>query len=110
MVQECPPEMIRSPLENVILKAKLLDMGSPAAILGLALDPPNKSDINNSILVLKEIGALLHFNKGVFEKDDGEMTFIGRIMAVMPLSVRLTKLIVIGYFFSIMEECIIISK
>lgn len=110
MVQECPPEMIRSPLETVILKAKLLDMGPPAGILALAIDPPNKSDINNSILVLKEVCALLQFDKGVFVKDDGEMTYIGRIMAVMPMSVRLTKLIVMGYLFSCLEDCIIISK
>lgn len=110
MTQECPPEMIRCPLENVILKAKLLDMGPPTAILALALDPPNKTDINNSILVLKEVGAMLQFSKGVFEKDDGVMTYIGKIMAKMPLSVRLTKLIVVGYFFSLMEECIIIGN
>lgn len=110
MVLECPPEMMRSPLQNVILKVKLMEMGLPAEILALALDPPNITDIHNSILVLKEVGALLQLNNGVFEEGDGELTFIGRIMTAMPLDVRVSKLLVLGYLFSCLEECIIIGK
>ena len=62
MSQEYQPEIIRSPLQNVILKAKLLEMGSPVEILALALDPPNLNDIHNSISLLKEVGGLLQLN------------------------------------------------
>ena len=110
MEQECPAEMIRSPLENVVLKAKLLEMGSPPSILALALNPPNLSDIHSSILMLKEVGALLPKNGKVFGIDDGELTYIGRIMSVLPVEVRVTKLIILGYFFSVMDECIVIGE
>lgn len=100
------PEMRRSPLENLVLKAKMLEMGPPAAILGLALDPPDKQDIMTAILILKEVGALLRLNNGRFEYEDGEITYIGRIMEALPLDVRVSKFIILGYAFSILDDCI----
>ena len=46
----------RCPLEQLVLKAKILDMGEPKAILGLALSPPNLDDIERTVLNLKEVG------------------------------------------------------
>lgn len=45
----------RCPLENVILKAKKLDLGEPKKILSYALQPPNLGDIERAILNLKEV-------------------------------------------------------
>ena len=39
----------------MILKVKLLELGAPKAILGLALQPPDTRDIERTILVLKEV-------------------------------------------------------
>lgn len=103
------PEMIRCPLETVILKSKLLDIGPPQAILGLAMTPPNLSDIRNTIIVLKETGALLKTISGKYVTYDGDLTFIGRVMAALPIDIRLTRLIIFGYMFSILEETIIIA-
>lgn len=104
------PELLRSPLENVVLKTKMLEMGPPASMLALAMDKPNLNDIANTILQLKEIGALLRTIDGKLCNLDGDITFIGRIMANLPLDVRVTKLIILGYCFSLLEECIIIGK
>lgn len=104
------PEMLRAPLENIVLKAKMLDMGPPYAILGLAMSPPNLSDIRSSILNLKEVGALLKTSNGNFEDNDGDITFIGRVMSSLPLNIRCSKLIVLGYIFSVLDEAIIIGK
>ena len=51
--------MQRAPLDKVILDTKILDMGPPKEILGLALDPPDMRNIKNTILHLKDMGALL---------------------------------------------------
>ena len=51
--------MQRAPLDKVVLDTKILDMGPPKEILGLALDPPDLRNIKNTILHLKEMGALL---------------------------------------------------
>uniref|UniRef100_A0A8C3WCV0 ATP-dependent RNA helicase TDRD9 n=1 Tax=Catagonus wagneri TaxID=51154 RepID=A0A8C3WCV0_9CETA len=52
------PEMLRCPLESTILKVKLLDMGEPRALLATALSPPSLSDIERTILLLKEVAEL----------------------------------------------------
>lgn len=107
---ETVPEMQRVSLETVVLQAKRLDMGKPSNILALALDPPPRTAIIDSILVLKEIGGLTRLNKrGVFDENDGEMTFAGEVMARLPVDVRISKLILLGYMFSCLEECIIIG-
>ncbi len=102
--------MRRTPLETIVLKTKMLDLGNPVSILALALDPPNKTDILNSILMLKEVGAMLRLSdNGEFVEENGEVTFMGRIMAGLPLDVRLSKLIVMGYCFSVLDETIKIA-
>lgn len=104
------PEMLRIPLENVVLKAKQLDMGPPHTILGLALTPPNLSDIHNTILILKELGGLYKTVNGRYMEFDGDLSFIGRVMAALPLDIRITRLVIFGYMFSVFDECLIIGE
>lgn len=106
MSDESVPEMLRAPLANVVLKTKLLDMGEPKALLALSLDPPNLSNIRNTILLLKEVGALLNRDTQEF---DGDMTPLGRVMANLPLNVHVTKLIILGHIFGILSDAIIIA-
>lgn len=109
MSKSTSPEILRCPLETVVLKAKLLDMGPPHSILALAMNPPDLSDIRNTVLILKEIGALLRTVKGNVEQLDGDLTLMGRIMAKMPLDIRIAKLIVLAHIFSVQEEAVIIG-
>ncbi|XFG12231.1 hypothetical protein AB1E19_015855 [Capra hircus] len=104
------PEMLRCPLGSTILKVKLLDMGEPRALLATALSPPSLSDIERTILLLKEVGALAV--SGQREDDnphDGELTFLGRVLAQLPVSQQLGKLIVLGHVFGCLDECLIIA-
>lgn len=48
----------RCPLGSTVLKVKLLDMGEPRALLATALSPPSLSDIERTVLLLKEVGPL----------------------------------------------------
>jgi len=50
---------LHCPLERVVLQAKLFDMGEPKALLALFLDPPDLTNLENTILLLKEV-SLLH--------------------------------------------------
>ena len=92
-----PPEMQRAPLNQLVLKTKVLSMGEPKQILGLALSPPNLDDIERTILCLKEVGALVNVptkheeQPAINPRFDGDMTFVGQVMAAMPLDVHLTK-------------------
>ncbi|XP_053451665.1 ATP-dependent RNA helicase TDRD9 isoform X3 [Nycticebus coucang] len=104
------PEMLRCPLGSTVLKVKLLDMGEPRALLATALSPPRLSDIERTILLLKEVGALAVSGQREEENPhDGELTFLGRVLAQLPVSQQLGKLIVLGHVFGCLDECLIIA-
>ncbi|KAI8787906.1 ATP-dependent RNA helicase TDRD9 [Biomphalaria glabrata] len=103
------PEMKRSPLESLVLKSKIFNMGEPKAVLALALSPPNLSDIERTILNLKEVGALCSFVGETCNPHDGDLTFIGRVLAELPVDIRIGKLLVLGHVFGVLEECLIIG-
>ncbi|XP_076656930.1 tudor domain containing 9 protein spindle E isoform X2 [Halictus rubicundus] len=106
--KESPPEILRAPLENVVLKSKLLDMGEPKAILALSLDPPDIGNLERTILLLKESGALID-KPNEFEHFDGELTDLGRVMANLPVDIHITKLIMLGHVYSILKDTTIIA-
>ncbi|XP_068959813.1 ATP-dependent RNA helicase TDRD9 [Petaurus breviceps papuanus] len=104
------PEMLRCPLGSTVLKVKLLDMGEPRALLATALSPPSLGDIERTILLLKEVGALAVSGQRKEENPhDGELTFLGRVLAQLPVDQQLGKLIVLGHVFGCLEECLIIA-
>lgn len=103
------PEMKRCPLELTVLKVKKLDLDEPKAMLALCLDPPDLGDIERAILVLKEVSALTMGVAGRFNPYDGDLTFVGRVMAQLPLDVCVSKMIILGFVFDCLEDCIIIA-
>ncbi|XP_049877718.1 probable ATP-dependent RNA helicase spindle-E [Pectinophora gossypiella] len=107
--QECRPEILRCPLERLVLLAKMLDIGPPADTLALAMDPPDMSNIHRTILVLKEMGALKKTLNDVWSASDGDITYLGRVMAKLPLDVRASKLIMLGHIYGCLEESIIMA-
>ncbi|KAJ0173644.1 hypothetical protein K1T71_010793 [Dendrolimus kikuchii] len=107
--QECSPEIMRCPLERLVLLAKTLDMGPPSDILALAMDPPDMSNIQRTILVLKEVGALKNTLEGEWSSSDGDITYLGRIMAKLPLDVKVSKLILLGYIYGCLDESVIMA-
>uniref|UniRef100_A0A7M4FDR4 ATP-dependent RNA helicase TDRD9 n=1 Tax=Crocodylus porosus TaxID=8502 RepID=A0A7M4FDR4_CROPO len=110
ILENAVPEMLRCPLGSTILKVKLLDMGEPRALLATALSPPGICDIEHTILQLKEIGALAISAQTEEENPyDGELTFLGRVLAQLPVDQHLGKLIVLGHVFGCLEECLIIA-
>ncbi|XP_076014599.1 ATP-dependent RNA helicase TDRD9 [Genypterus blacodes] len=103
------PEMLLAPLSSIMLKVKLLDMGDPRALLATALSPPHTSDIVRTVLQLKEMGALSAQTDGKGHDEDGELTFLGRVLAHLPVDLYLGKMIVLGHAFGCLNECLIIA-
>ncbi|KAL7671392.1 hypothetical protein ACOME3_006291 [Neoechinorhynchus agilis] len=94
------PEMLRTPLLNVILQTKLLGLGSPWDILQGVISPPEKSRVLSNVLTLFELGALT-VDKDLAAKtnfSDGDLTFVGQIMARLPISVHLSKSLVLMFY------------
>ena len=46
---------------------------------------------------------------GVANPYDGDLSFIGRIMAKMPVSIQLTKLMLYGHVFGLLRDTVIIG-
>ncbi|CAH0391453.1 unnamed protein product [Bemisia tabaci] len=109
MLPRLQPEICVNPLDRVVLKTKVLDMGPPIAILAAALDPPDLSNIEMTVATLKELGALLRTVGDEYKEDDGDLTFAGRLMATLPLDPRLSKLILLGFIFGCSDDCIKIA-
>lgn len=79
---------------------KLLNIEkSPESFLALAMGKPNLDKIDDAVLRLKEMLAL---------ESNGDISFIGRMMASLPIDPKLSKLIAYGYCFSV--ECVVIGK
>lgn len=102
------PEMLRAPLANVVLHAKILNFDEPRILLSQSLDPPSLSNLANTILSLKEIGALVDENDS-YQLFDGKLTDLGEIMAHLPLDIRISKLIMLGHVFGVLRDAIILG-
>lgn len=106
LANEGAPEISRCPLETLVLNTKILDLGEPKAILALAIDPPDISNLERTILLLKEAGGLIGMTNNSF---DGILTDLGRIMAALPLEIHVSKLLALGNIFNVLKEAIIIA-
>lgn len=56
------------------------------------------------------MGALTVEIKGIENPYDGDLTFLGRVLAYLPVDLLLGKLVVLGHVFGCLEECLIIGK
>ena len=43
-------------------------------------------------------------------RHDGELTFVGRVLAALPIDIKIGKLILLGYVFGLLDECLVIGK
>jgi ATP-dependent RNA helicase TDRD9 len=109
------PAILREPLDKVILNVKRLKQpGEPRKILSLALQPPKLTDIDRTLLNLKEVGALTLKTKASlvsdkFTPNDGDLTYVGFVMSSLPIDVHMTKLILLGHVFGKLRDAIVIA-
>lgn len=58
MVQYQLPEILRTPLQELCLHIKSLQLGTVGSFLAKALQPPDTLAVQNAIELLKTIGAV----------------------------------------------------
>ena len=54
-----------------------------------------------------QVGALA--TPDPYNPHDGDLTLMGRILAELPVDIRIGKLMLLGHVFGMLEECIIIA-
>ena len=49
-------------------------------------------------------------NAALLVSNDGDLTFVGKVLASLPVDVCVGKLLCLGYVFRCLKECCIIGK
>ncbi|CCL98140.1 uncharacterized protein FIBRA_00134 [Fibroporia radiculosa] len=83
------PEIMRVPLESIALVVKVVH-NDVKGFLSRALDPPDTATMDSALRVLEDLAAL---------NADGEVTPLGRHMAMLPVDLRLGKMLILATIF-----------
>ncbi|XP_064459856.1 ATP-dependent DNA/RNA helicase DHX36-like isoform X2 [Ornithodoros turicata] len=94
------PEMLRTRLENLILKIKILKLGNAQQFLEKAMNPPSHDAVRLSVEFLESLKAL----------DEMEMlTPLGYHLARLPLEPQTGKMIILACIFSCLDPILTVA-
>lgn len=92
------PEILRTPLESLFLTVKAMDDSIDVkAFLSRAIDPPKMEAMDSAWTTLVDLGAV----EG--EKTTSRLTALGRHMSMIPVDLRLAKMLVLGAVFKCLD-------
>lgn len=95
------PEIHRVPLEQLLLSIKMLpnfDNHSLLTVLNRSIEPPTNENVQGAIKRLQNLGA--------FEKEN--LTALGSHLALLPVDVRIGKLMLFGAIFQCLDSILTI--
>ncbi|KAG6591080.1 putative ATP-dependent RNA helicase [Phytophthora cinnamomi] len=95
MAEYNTPEMLRKPLDRIVLqlKGRLNQFGVPSALLRQALDAPDLSHIDGAYKLLSSFDAI-----DSEEEEDSRLTRFGSFVCQLPLSLELCRLLMTGAY------------
>ncbi|KAI6673971.1 hypothetical protein NL676_001877 [Syzygium grande] len=100
MLQFQLPEILRTPLQELCLHIKSLQLGAIGSFLSKALQPPDHLAVQNAIELLKTIGAL---------DDKEDLTPLGRHLCTLPVDPNIGKMLLMGSIFQCLTPALIIA-
>eukprot|EP00928_Gymnodinium_smaydae_P010064 TRINITY_DN1377_c0_g2_i1.p1 TRINITY_DN1377_c0_g2~~TRINITY_DN1377_c0_g2_i1.p1 ORF type:complete len:1082 (-),score=211.79 TRINITY_DN1377_c0_g2_i1:112-3357(-) len=92
MLEYEPPEMLRSPLEELCLEVSSLGLGPPAEFLAGAISPPNEAVAKHAVGMLYNLGA-------VQDSSGAELTPLGRKLSKLMVHPMLGKMLLLAGLF-----------
>ncbi|KAH3859109.1 hypothetical protein DPMN_101756 [Dreissena polymorpha] len=103
-LQEQPiPEIQRAPLEQIVLRIRMLDIFKTTPVLhvlGQLPEPPDDEAISAAVKRLETLGAL---------NEQGELTPLGYHLGTLPVDVRIGKLMLLGAIFRCLDPALTIA-
>ncbi|KAF9531893.1 P-loop containing nucleoside triphosphate hydrolase protein [Crepidotus variabilis] len=91
MIEFPVPEILRVPLESISLSVKASKENQDVkAFLSQAIDAPSLVSVDRAWKTLEEIGAV---------DDEGRLTALGKHISLLPMDVRLAKMLILGTIF-----------
>lgn len=100
MSPQQPPEMLRTPLQQLCLSIKAMSDEPVAQTLGAALTPPDTSAV---LAALEELKALRAFDA------DEKLTPLGQHLAQMPVDARIGKMLLFGAVLGCLDPILTIA-
>ncbi|KAH9637465.1 hypothetical protein HF086_012078 [Spodoptera exigua] len=100
ILEQPVPEIHRVPLEQLILKIKILPLFQDMSVhevLGKTVEPPTKTNIDGALSRLQDVGAL---DKAY------ALTALGKHLAALPVDVRIGKLMLFGAIFCCVDSAL----
>lgn len=95
MLEYSTPEMLRKPLDRIILllKGKMDQFGTPSALLGKALDAPDMQNVEGAYKLLAQFDAI-----DSTDEETAKMTTFGSFVCHLPLNLHLCRLVMTGVY------------
>ncbi|EIN13864.1 P-loop containing nucleoside triphosphate hydrolase protein [Punctularia strigosozonata HHB-11173 SS5] len=95
------PEILRVPLESVLLTIKSMrEDADPKAFLSQAIDPPKVDALDKAWSILGQLGAV---------DEDNKLTALGRYMSMLPLDLRLGKMLILATVFRCLDPVLTVA-
>jgi ATP-dependent RNA helicase DHX57 len=114
MLPQTPPEIVRSPLEEIVLQVCLLKEQSgngegisPMKFLSMAPQPPSKKRLSEACDHLLQIGALTSMSG--LDKSLFRLTPLGYHLSHLPMDANVGKILVIGCILKCIEPALTIA-
>ncbi len=114
MLQQTPPEIVRSPLEEIVLQICLLKEQngnkegiSPMKFLSMAPQPPSKKRLAEACNHLLQIGALTLMSGE--DENLFRLTPLGYHLSHLPMDANVGKILVIGCILKCIEPALTIA-
>lgn len=115
MPRQTSPEIMRTPLEELILQVCLLEeqkssIGTnPEAFLANAPEPPPKSNLQKACSHLQEIGAIASINEADDNNDMVRLTPLGYHLSHLPMDAKVGKILVVGCILQCIEPALTVA-
>ncbi|KAL0087763.1 P-loop containing nucleoside triphosphate hydrolase protein [Phycomyces blakesleeanus] len=96
------PELLRTPLEQLCLQVKSMGENDVRAFLREAIDPPSVAALDSAIKTLRAVDA-------IDSSDNGDLTALGKHMAMIPADLRISKMLLFGSIFRCLDPVLTLA-
>eukprot|EP00611_Tribonema_gayanum_P030943 TRINITY_DN8773_c0_g1_i1.p1 TRINITY_DN8773_c0_g1~~TRINITY_DN8773_c0_g1_i1.p1 ORF type:complete len:501 (+),score=148.95 TRINITY_DN8773_c0_g1_i1:576-2078(+) len=105
MPEHTLPEMLRCPLEELVLQTLILEIGDPASVLARAVQPPPEKMLHAALRNLYELEAV----KVAPDTLETSLTPLGYHLAHLPMDARVGKLLIMGALLRCLDPVLTVA-
>lgn len=95
------PEMLRTPLEELVLSVKSLKLGTARDFVAQAINPPPPKAVINAVELLCAIGAI--------RKENESLTALGTHLINLPVTPRVGKMLIVACALGCVEPALTVA-